>query len=101
MSSFSYNKVKAKEAAGLLKILSSGPRLQIIGLLLERKKGLCVNEIAEVVGHSQSATSHQLAKLADKGVIQCARDGKNMCYQICQCDKARSLAWVLRVLGRN
>jgi len=102
MSRYSYkDKAKAGEAAGLLRILASGPRLQIVALLLGNKKGVCVFEIAEAVGLSQSATSHQLAKLTSHGIVQCDREGQTMCYKICQCDKAKSLAWVVKGLETN
>lgn len=102
MSISSYkDNVKAEEVAGLLRILASGPRLQIVAMLLRNKKGLCVFEIAEAVGLSQSATSHQLAKLTNHGIVECDREGQTMCYRICQCAKAKSLAWVIKGLETN
>jgi DNA-binding transcriptional ArsR family regulator len=42
-----------------------------------------VKEIAEATGVSQSATSHQLARLEDKGLVCSSRMGQMICYKIC------------------
>ncbi len=66
----------------IFKILSDNTRLCILELLFSEKRDLCVNEISKTVGISHSAVSHQLAKLEDKGLVECFRHGKMMCYRI-------------------
>ncbi|MBI2097737.1 MAG: winged helix-turn-helix transcriptional regulator [Candidatus Vogelbacteria bacterium] len=63
-----------------LKILSNSNRLAIMSLLFDAKKDLCVNEIAEAIGISQSLASHQLAYLEARGVIEAHRMGQMICY---------------------
>ena len=71
------------KAVAILKILSSKTRFQILGILIDHKnKDICVKEIAEKLKMTHSATSHQLSKLEDKGIVSCCRNGKNMCYQL-------------------
>ena len=49
-------------------------------LLLSTKRDLCVHEVSEIIGMSQSATSHQLAYLEAQGVVEGHRMGQTMCY---------------------
>jgi ArsR family transcriptional regulator len=67
---------------GTFKLLSSPTRLKILKTLFKSKDEMCVNEIAESVGMSHSAVSHQLAKLEAREIVYCERRGKTMCYQI-------------------
>lgn len=67
---------------GTFKLLSSPTRLKILRTLFRSGREMCVNEIAEKVGMSHSATSHQLAKLEAKEIVSCERRGKTMCYSI-------------------
>lgn len=63
-----------------IKILSNAHRYAIMKLLLNAKQDLCVHELSETIGISQSATSHQLAHLEARGVVESARMGKTKCY---------------------
>ncbi len=74
--------VSLTKKAEIFKILSDPTRLNILSVILNAKKDICVSEISEVVGVSHSATSHQLAKLELKGVVECFRNGKMMCYKL-------------------
>ena len=76
------NKDKISKAVKVLKVLSSRTRFQIISLLMKAGGNLCVNEIAEAIGMSHSATSHQLSKLEDKGIVHSFRKGQMVCYEI-------------------
>lgn len=67
-------------AVSVIKILSNTNRYAIMKLLLGAKKDFCVHEISEIVGMSQSATSHQLSYLEARGVIESVRMGKTRCY---------------------
>ncbi|MBI2673811.1 MAG: helix-turn-helix transcriptional regulator [Candidatus Zambryskibacteria bacterium] len=42
---------------------------------------MCVHELSEAVGISQSSTSHQLAYLEARGLVKSVRMGKTMCYE--------------------
>ncbi len=66
----------------IFKLLSDPTRVKILDALFRAKGGLCVYEIAEIIEMSQSATSHQLAKLEDKGLVLCFRHGQTMCYEM-------------------
>jgi len=70
------------KAVDILKILSSRTRFKIISILMKSKKDMCVNEIADAIGMSHSATSHQLSKLEDRGIVRSFRTGKMICYEI-------------------
>ena len=43
---------------------------------------LCVNDIAQVVGISQSAVSHQLRVLKDSKLVRFRREGKTVFYAL-------------------
>jgi DNA-binding transcriptional ArsR family regulator len=69
-----------QEAVNALKILSNPNRFAIMSLLLTSKNDLCVHEIAERIGISQSLTSHLLAYLEAHGVVEGMRMGQTKCY---------------------
>jgi DNA-binding transcriptional ArsR family regulator len=75
-------KDKVSEAVKVLKVLSSRTRFQIISLLMQADRDLCVNQIADAIGMSHSATSHQLSKLEDNGIVKSFRKGQMVCYEI-------------------
>ena len=79
MTMSSYYK-KGYTAQSVMKILSNINRYDLIKLLLSTKRDLCVSELSEAVGISQSATSHQLAYLEALGVVKSVRMGKTKCY---------------------
>lgn len=68
------------KAIRAIRILSNENRFSIMKLLLSTKRDLCVQELSEAVGISQSATSHQLAYLEAYGVVKSVRTGKTKCY---------------------
>ncbi|MEX2515103.1 MAG: winged helix-turn-helix domain-containing protein [Candidatus Paceibacterota bacterium] len=82
MTTSSYNTTTGvgKEAAVVLKILNNKNRFAIMQLLLNADEDLCVYELSQAVGISQSATSHQLANLEAYGVVRGVRDGRTKCY---------------------
>jgi len=57
-----------------MKILSNSNRFDLMKLLLNTKRDLCVHELSENVGISQSATFHQLACLEARGVVKSFRE---------------------------
>lgn len=62
------------------KVLSDPTRVKIVFALLQDE--LCVCEIAEVVGMSQSAISHQLRKLKDHRVVKRRKAAKMVYYSL-------------------
>lgn len=66
--------------ATLFKGFADTTRVQILTLLAQGE--LCVNDIAQGVGLSQSAVSHQLGTLKQMHLIKYRRDGKNILYSL-------------------
>ena len=73
-----FNTTKATIA---FKILADATRFRILSLLYS-SEAMCVYEIAEAVGISHSAASHQLSNLEARGVLKSFRDGQNVCYEV-------------------
>ena len=77
--------VPEKEIMGLIADLFKGfadpTRVHILSLLLVQQE-MCVTEISEAVGVSQSGVSHQLRLLKQMHLIKFRRDGKNLWYSL-------------------
>ena len=86
----------AARAVAALKILSSHTRFNILRTLMQAKDDICVNEIAHEVGMSQSATSHQLAKLEDRGIVSSVRHGQIVCYHLTDAPITKKLKTVIK-----
>ncbi len=86
---------KAIRIASTLKVLADPMRLRIISLLLSKEAGSCVGDIAKEVRLSPSATSHQLAKLEDKGIVTSTRDGQMICYRLVDCHAVQDIINVI------
>lgn len=72
--------LKANDLAGLFKTLGDPTRLRILSALA--KSEFCVCDLAELIGLSQSATSHQLRVLRNSKLIKYRRDGKMVYYSL-------------------
>lgn len=68
------------EAAELLKVFGDSTRIRIIFVLCESE--MCVCDIADLLGMSQSAISHQLRVLKQAKLVKSRRDGKTIFYSI-------------------
>ena len=66
--------------AELFKAFGDATRVEILSLLLQRER--CVGDIAEAVGLSQSAVSHQLRLLKQIHLVKYRREGKNILYSL-------------------
>ena len=55
-------------------------RIRILYLLFESE--LCVNDIAQLLGMTQSSVSHQLRILKSAKLVKFKRDGKQMIYSL-------------------
>lgn len=66
--------------ADIFKVLGDPTRLRILHALMSGE--ICVQEIADKVGLSQSAVSHQLRVLRDARLVQNRREGKVIWYSL-------------------
>ena len=66
--------------AEFFKAFSDPNRLRIIQALSQNE--LCVCDIADIAGMSQSAVSHQLRYLKNINILSCRRDGKSIIYSL-------------------
>lgn len=64
----------------LFKIFSDYTRISIIDLLVNSE--YCVQDIADALGASQSAVSHQLKLLRDRHVVKTRKQGKQVFYSL-------------------
>lgn len=82
-----------EKASGMLKAIAHPVRIAIVGCLDEGQKK-SVTEIHMQLGIEQSAASHHLGILKDKGVLASKREGKNTIYFL----KHENLSTVLRCI---
>ena len=68
-------------AARALKAIAHPLRLKILCVLGDSE--VCVQDIVEAVGTSQSNISQHLAILRDKGVLQTRKDANRVYYRVC------------------
>ena len=87
-----------QQAMVTMKILCNPNRLIILSLLLGVKKDLCVNQIAEKVGISQSLASHQLSYLEVRGIVENIRMGQTTCYVLSSSSLAKKVVKVIKLL---
>ena len=68
------------ELADLFKVFSDTTRIKILYALMSGERR--VADIAEVVGATQSAVSHQMRILKAARLVKFQRDGKNVLYSL-------------------
>ena len=68
------------DLAELFKIFGDSTRVKILYALLEAE--LCVCDIAQLLGLTQSAVSHQLRVLKNSRLVKFRRDGKTVFYSL-------------------
>lgn len=66
--------------AEMFSALSDPTRLRIVSLLSESE--LCVGDLAEALGMSQSTVSHQLRTLRDRRLVRWRREGRQIFYAL-------------------
>ena len=64
------------DLADLFRVFSDTTRIKILFALMGRE--LCVADIAEETGSTQSAVSHQLRTLKQAHLVRFTRDGRNV-----------------------
>jgi DNA-binding transcriptional ArsR family regulator len=67
--------------ADLLAVAGNGQRLKIL-YLLHAHHEMCVCDLAEVLGLSDSAVSQHLRKLKDKNLVKTRREGQTIFYSL-------------------
>ncbi|MBE5039306.1 ArsR/SmtB family transcription factor [Ructibacterium gallinarum] len=68
------------ELAELFKVFGDFTRIKIMSLLLEAE--LCVGDMAQLMGMSQNAVSHQLRVLKNSELVKFRREGKVIFYSL-------------------
>lgn len=71
---------KLYDLADLFKIFSDSTRIKILYVLLCSE--MCVCDIAQLLGMTQSAISHQLRVLKQSRLVKSRRDGKTIFYSL-------------------
>ncbi|MEX0918795.1 MAG: metalloregulator ArsR/SmtB family transcription factor [Candidatus Paceibacterota bacterium] len=84
--------------SSICRVLANESRYALLNVLLRTKEDLCVNEIAEAIGLSQSATSHQLAQLEILGLVRSVRMGKTKCYMMTDTPATKKIARIIQSL---
>ena len=68
------------DLAELFKVFGDSTRVRILFVLFEAE--MCVCDIAQLLGMSQSAISHQLAVLKKAKLVKYRREGKTVFYSL-------------------
>jgi len=68
------------DLAELFKVFADSTRMKVIYALLENE--LCVCDLANIVGTTQSAISHQLRILKQSKLVKFRKDGKVVYYSL-------------------
>ena len=71
---------KAQRVADFLHVFADPGRIQILTLLVDKE--VCVSHIAQAIGKSVSAVSHQLRVLRAQRIVRHVKDGKNTYYTL-------------------
>ena len=71
---------KMQDLAELFKVFGDTTRIRILFVLFEAE--VCVCDLAETLGMTQSAISHQLRLLKNSGLIRSRRQGKSVFYSL-------------------
>ena len=68
------------DLAELFKVFGDSTRIKILYVLFESE--MCVQDISNVIGMTQSAVSHQLRVLKNSKLVKYRRDGKTIYYSL-------------------
>ena len=68
------------DLADLFRIFADSTRIKILYVLFESE--MCVCDIAQLLGMTQSAISHQLRSLKQSKLVKGRRDGKTVFYSL-------------------
>jgi len=76
------------DLAELFRVFADSTRIRILYVLFESE--MCVCDIAQVLGMTVSAISHQLRVLKQAKLVKCRREGKTVFYSLSD-DHVRSI----------
>jgi len=68
------------DLADLFRVFGDSTRMRILYALFESE--LCVCDLADLLGMTQSAVSHQLRTLKDAKLVRFRREGKSIIYAL-------------------
>ena len=88
-----------ERTAELFKVLGDPTRMQILTALFDRE--LCVCDIADLLGMTQSAISHQLRLLRNSHLVKNRREGKSIYYSLDDLHVANIIAQGLEHIRHN
>ena len=71
---------RLKELADFFKVFADTTRLRMLSVLFQSE--MCVCDLAEVLGMTQSAISHQLRILKQMKLVKNRREGKTVFYSL-------------------
>lgn len=86
--------------AELFKVLGDPTRMQILTALFAEKE-LCVCDISDLLGMTQSAISHQLRLLRTSRLVKNRREGKSIYYSLDDTHVATIIAQGLEHIRHN
>lgn len=98
MANSKSKKAKAQETAELFSLVSGTTRVMIL-MSLMKKKEMAVQDIAEELGMTHSAVSHQLGLLSGSDIVSGRKDGRMMHYKIGSSKEAKALVKFLSALA--
>ena len=98
MSISKKNKIRATEAADLFALVASPTRVLILSTLMKHKE-LPVQDIAEELGMTHSAVSHQLGLLSEARIVAPKKAGRLVCYRIAPGGGAKALVKFLNAIA--
>lgn len=78
------------------KALSSETRDRIVSHLIE-KGPTSVEDIADALGMTHSAISHQLSFLNVRNILACEKQGRNMIYQVAKTPAGKTARAIMRI----
>jgi DNA-binding transcriptional ArsR family regulator len=92
---FTLNSIyEVDNAQNILKTLSGDTRLKIL-IILHQINELCVCDMADILGTTVSAISHQLKKLKEFDFVQARRDTQTIYYSLADKEKINSFLKIL------
>lgn len=74
------NEMILNDLADLFKVFGDATRIKILYVLLQSE--MCVCDLAEMLGMTQSAISHQLRVLKQMKLVKNRREGKTVFYSL-------------------
>lgn len=86
------DEVTLYDLAELFKVFGDSTRIKILYALFEAE--LCVCDIAQLLGLTQTAVSHQLRVLKNSKLVKYRREGKNLFYSLAD-------SHVRRIIGQG